>query len=146
MSNLSRFSAYAAAFEEAYKSDDWAGVEPFFAEAAVFITGIDENRIVGREAILNYFKADLDGFDRRFDSRDLQIIEGPIEEGPIVRFRCCVTYRAASTPDLLLTLDQFVTFENAVISQLEDRYTDAMQQEVELYVEEHGEKLGFALD
>lgn len=68
MSNLSRFSDYAAAFEVSFKSDDWAGVEPFFAEAAVFTTGIGEVRVVGRQAVLNHFKADLDGFDRCFDS------------------------------------------------------------------------------
>ena len=55
LSNLSRFSAYAEAFEEAYRTDDWAVVDPFFGVAAVFTTGIADGRITGCQAILDYF-------------------------------------------------------------------------------------------
>ena len=49
MSNIARFAAYAAAFEKSFESDDWTGVEPFFAEDAVKLDGAE--RIDGAEAI-----------------------------------------------------------------------------------------------
>jgi len=36
MSLLDRFQAYAAAFEDAYKSDDWSRLEPYFTDDAVY--------------------------------------------------------------------------------------------------------------
>ncbi len=146
MSNLSRFAAYAAAFEKSYESDDWTGVRPFFAEEAVYITGFEGGRFEGREAILEHFKADLDGFDRRFEPRVLEFIQGPIEEGPTVRFRGRLIYRAAGVPDHVLVLDEFVTFEGDLIVQIEDRFDDEMQEETEAYLKEHRDTLGFALD
>ena len=35
MGMIDRFVAYAGAFEEAYASDDWLKLEPFFTEDAV---------------------------------------------------------------------------------------------------------------
>ena len=146
MSNLSRFAAYAAAFEKSYESDDWLGLRPFFAERAVYITGIETGRIEGRDAVLDYFREDLDGFDRCIDTRKFDFIEAPVEEGATVRFRCRVTYRATGVPDLLLVLDEFVTFAAGLIVQLEDRYDDETRENVAAYVEEHRGKLGFASD
>ena len=75
MSNITRFAAYAAAFEKSFESDDWTGVRPFFAEEAVYETGLEilGGPYEGREAILAYFKAVLDGFDRRFESREIAL-------------------------------------------------------------------------
>ena len=80
MSNLLRFTAYAAAFEKSYESDDWSGVRPFFTEGAVYLTGIEGGRVEGRDSILDYFREDLAGFDRRFDTRELVFLAGPVEE------------------------------------------------------------------
>ena len=149
MSNIARFAAYAAAFEKSYESDDWALVRPFFAEDAVYDVGVDlfmGTQFRGREAILAYFKAVLDGFDRRFESRELSLLEGPVEEGQTVRIRGCATYRAAGVPDLVLVLEEFVTFENDLIVHLEDRYEDEMKQEMDAYLDEHRDTLGFAPD
>ena len=99
----------------------------------------------GRATILAYFKAVLDGFDRRFESRELELIEGPTEDGNTVRIRGSATYRAANVPELVLVLDEIVTFDGDEIVRLEDQYDDAMQQELEAYLDEHGATLGFDL-
>ena len=72
MGMIDHYLAYAAAFEEAYASDDWARLEPFFTEDAVYdfiapapFGGTYE----GRAAVLAQFKASVNGFDRRSDAR-----------------------------------------------------------------------------
>ena len=44
MGPTDRYVAYAAAFEEAYASDNWAQLEPFFTEDAVDVIG---NKVLG---------------------------------------------------------------------------------------------------
>jgi hypothetical protein len=41
MSKTAYFGVYAAAFEEAYVSDDWSMVEPFFTEDATYQINLD---------------------------------------------------------------------------------------------------------
>jgi len=146
MSHIARFVAYAAAFEKSYESDDWSFVEPFFAEDAVYDTGIPlvdgVTRFEGRPAVIGYFKSVLDAFDRRFDSRELALLEGPIENGSTVRIRGSATYRAAGVPDFALVLDEIVTFAGDLIIHLEDVYDDAMKASLERHLAEHGRALG----
>ena len=148
MSNIPRFAAYAAAFEKSYASDDWAALEPFFAENAVYDTGSAAffgGHCEGRSAILGYFKRILDDFDRRFESRDLSLLAGPFEDGQTVRIRGSATYRAAGVPELVLVLEELVTFEGDRIIHLEDRYDAEMEREFEAWLATHGPKLGIAL-
>jgi hypothetical protein len=148
-SNIARFAAYAAAFEKSYESDDWSEVEPFFTEDAVYDSGMDlfmGGHFEGRAAILAYFKAVLDGFDRRFASRELALLEGPSEDGQTVRIRGSATYRAPGVPEFVLVLDEIVTFEGDRVVHLEDRYDDETKERVREYVAAHGEALEFALD
>ncbi len=149
MSNIARFGAYAAAFEKSFESDDWSLVEPFFAEDAVYDAGLEiflGGRAEGRDAILAFFKAFLDGFDRRFESRELALLEGPVEDGESVRLRGSATYRAAGVPDFVLVLEETLRFERDRIVLLQDRYDEQMKAELEVYLAEHGDALGFALD
>ncbi|MCH7869286.1 MAG: nuclear transport factor 2 family protein [Myxococcales bacterium] len=145
MSITAQFAAYAAAFEKAYESDDWTCVEPFFAEHAVYDVGIafaGHECFEGRSAILSYFKQVLDQFDRRFDSRELILLEGPFEQGNTVRIRGSATYRAAGVPDFVLVLDEIATYEGELIVHLEDRYSDEMKRESAEYIKAYGATLG----
>ncbi len=148
MSNIARFAAYAEAFEKSYESDDWKSLEPFFAKDAVYDTGLAifmGGHCEGRDAILANFKTVLDGFDRRFESRKLALLDGPTEDGQQVRIRGSATYRAPGVPDLVLVLDEIVTFDADRIIHLEDRYEAEMGEELEAYIEKHGDHLGIAL-
>ncbi len=147
MSNTARFGAYADAFEKAFVSDDWSLVEPFFTEDAIYEVGLDPPMggcVEGRPAILAYFKNVLDRFDRRFESRDLALLDGPKEEGQSVWIRGRATYRATGVPEFVLELEETAYFQEKRICRLEDCYEPAMKQRISTYLEEHGEKLGIS--
>jgi hypothetical protein len=103
-------------------------------------------RFEGRAAILAYFKEVLDRFDRRFESRELALLEGPKEEDDSVWIRGSATYRAAGVPAFVLELKEIVRFEGDRIRLLEDHYQPAMQQSISAYLKAHGEKLGIRAD
>lgn len=145
MTATDRFVAYAAAFEEAVKSDDWSALEPFFEEEAVYEVALGPplgGRFEGRPAILAYFKNVLDGFDRRFESRAIELLEGPREQDGAVWIRGRAVYRAAGVPELVLDLEETAHFEGERIRRLEDRYEPAMEKALQAYLAEHGAKLG----
>jgi SnoaL-like domain len=148
MSSIPRFAAYAAAFEKAYASDDWSIVEPFFTEDSVYDVGLPEllgGRIEGRAAILAYFKRVLDGFDRRFASRAVELLEGPREDGHSVWIRGRAVYTSASAPDLSFDLEEIASFEGDRICRLEDRYDDANRESLAKFFEAHGAALGIVM-
>jgi len=142
---MERFTAYFLAFEDAYKSDDWSGVEPFFHEDAVYEVGLPEpfgGVFEGRDAILAYFKRILDGFDRRFASRTVTGLEGPLLEGDAVRIRGRADYTGGGAlPDVGFELVEIVTFDGDRIRRLEDRYDAEATAIVDAYLEAHGAHL-----
>jgi len=148
MSRIALFANYAAAFEDAYKSDDWSVVEPFFTEDAVYeipdlpppLGGLNE----GRAAILAYFQRVLDGFDRRFATRTTALVDGPHEEGDTVRLRGRVAYTAPGVPDCCFELEESATFRGDRICRLADRYDAATVKAVVDYAHAHGAALGLA--
>ena len=147
MSKIACFGVYAAAFEKAYLSDDWSVVEPFFTEDATYQINLAPPMggcFEGRDVILAYFKAVLDGFDRKFESRELALIEGPKEDGDSVWVRGRATYRAAGVPDFVLELEETAHFEGERIRRLEDHYDPVMEQQISAYLSEHGAKLGIS--
>lgn len=149
MSKIGRFAAYAAAFEKSFVSDDWSLVEPFFTEEAVYEVDLDPPMggvFEGRPAILAYFKQVLDGFDRRFASREIALLEGPKEEGDSIWIRGSATYRAPGVPAFVLELKEVVRFEGDRIVRLEDHYEPAMKKAIAEYLQQHGAKLGIRAD
>jgi len=145
MSRIPRFAEYAAAFEKAYASDDWSLVEPFFTEDAVYEVLLAPpmgGRFGGRRAILAYFQSVLDGFDRRFASREVGLLEGPRESADSVWLRGRAVYRADGVPELAFELEETAWFQGDRIRRLEDRYDAATREALERYLAAHGAKLG----
>jgi hypothetical protein len=143
--SIPHFAAYAAAFEKAYASDDWSGVEPFFTEDAVYdagLPGLLGDRAEGRAAILAFFRDVLDRFDRRFASRRVELVEGPREEGGTVWLRGRAIYTAAGAPDLAFELEERASFSGDRIRRLADTYAPAERAKIEAYLKEHGARLG----
>jgi len=143
--SIPRFAAYAAAFEQAYASDDWAVVAPFFHDDAVYEVHVGPpfgGRFEGREAILAYFKRILDGFDRHFDERQVSLVEGPTEQDGRVWLRGRAAYRRAGVPDLSFDLEEIAWFDGERIRRLEDRYDPATEQAVQGWLARHGAALG----
>ncbi len=145
MSHIARFAAYAAAFEKAYESDDWTEVGEFFREDAVYEIGLPllgRARCDGRDEIVAWFKEVLDRFDRRFETRTLDLLDGPKEEGDEVWIHGAARYTAPGVPELVLKLEETVRFEGEEIVHLEDRYAPEIAEEAERYLREHGATLG----
>ena len=149
MSKIPRFAEYAATFEKSVASDDWSLLEPFFTEDAVYDIPAAPplgGHIEGRAAILAWFEDIVDRFDRRFESRELALLEGPKETGDAVWIRGSATYRAKGVPAFVLELEETAHFDGDRIRLLEDRYEPAMQQAVADYLAAHGAKLGIRAD
>jgi hypothetical protein len=144
MSRIQRFGAYALAFERAVADDDWSGVEPCFSEDAVYETTGPEpfaGRHAPRSAVLAYLRESLDGFDRRFDRRELAVLEGPVERGDGVWVRWRATYHLAGAPPLVMDGEETAVFRGDRICRLEDVIDSASSARTERYLREHAAKL-----
>ena len=143
--SIAHFAAYAAAFEKAFESDDWSEVAECFAADAVYEVPLDPplgGRFRGRDEILAYFKRVLDGFDRRFESRQIELLEGPTQTGNQVWLRGRARYNTAGVPELVLELEEIATFAGEQIVRLEDRYDPKAGPALAAYLAEHGPRLG----
>lgn len=144
MPPLDRFAAYAAAFERFVASRDGAVLEPFFTEGAVYETiggPPFEGVVEGRDAVIAALAGSLDGFDRRFATRELATLDGPRADGDRVWFRWRATYSKPGLPDLAIEGEETATFEGERIARLEDRFTDASVKEATAYLGTHAAAL-----
>jgi hypothetical protein len=144
MDAIARFREYAAAFEDVVKSEQLARLEPFFAEDAVYevIAGPPlGGRHAGRAAVLAHLERSLAGFDRRFDSRTLEILEGPRLRDGAVWFRWRSSYSSPGLPELVFDGEESVRFEGERIVRLEDRIPPEMSAIVEHWLSRYGGRL-----
>ena len=144
MGIVERYGAYATAFEEAYASDNWSKLEPFFTEDAVyeFIAPAPfGGKYEGRTAILTQFKNSVNALDRRFDSRKVEVLEGPSEKDGGVWMRWAAIYTLAGAPDCRMEGEERAVFADDRIRRLADSMTDAEAGRVGAYFAQHGAKL-----
>ena len=125
MSNLSRFMAYAAAFEQTYADDDWTRLEPFFADDAVYtVSGLPlACELRGRDNILRGMKKSLDGFDRRMDLRQLAPTAPPSASGDTVTLHGLVRYRRGDSPAVELRATLEAELHDGRITRMHDHFT-----------------------
>lgn len=124
MDPIRRFGEYAAAFEKAYAEDDWSVLEPFFTEDAVYETLADEplgGVAEGREAVLAWFQRSIDGFDRRFATREVSLVAGPELREDAVWMRWRARYTLPGAPPLEIEGEERAWLEGDRIRRLEDR-------------------------
>ena len=137
MSILDRFLAYADDFEKSLVDDDWSRLEAYFTADAVYE---GEPRAENRAAILAKFKASVDGFDRRMDSRT-PVFQRPSVDGNTLTMRWRVTYAKAGLPDLVISGVQTVVFAGDRIARLSDTLDPGRQAALEAWMAEHGKSL-----
>ena len=145
MSLVDRFQEYADAFEVYFEQGDAKLLEPFFTEDAVYETlsdpplgGLSE----GRDKIFEYLALSLASFDKRFESRDLEMLEGPEERDGSVWLRWRVTYTSPGVPPLVMEGEETARFEGDRIARLEDRFPPDAGKNAIAYMDEYGDKLG----
>ncbi len=128
---------YAAAFETAYATDDWTVLEPFFtADATSELNGA---RVEGRAAVLDSFRNAVAAFDRRFDTRMMRIVEGPVVDGDAVRITAVGTYRREGLEPLELVGDEWFHFDGERIARHVDVVVNGA--EVMRYLSENIDRL-----
>ena len=145
MDPIDRYKEYAAAFEDVVKSDDWTLLESFFTEDAVYeLVGAEffEGRHEGREAIFAALKASLDSFDRRFETRELEILEGPALKEGAVWMRWRASYRSPGVPELVIDGQELASFEGDRIARLVDVFPLEMGPITQYWFEHYGDQLG----
>ena len=136
------FLRYATAFEEAYATDDWSRIEPYFTEDAAYQPiAVFGHRVEGRAAIAAAMKRMVDAFDRRFASRRVDLVEGPIERNDTVWLRWAATYTLPGSPELRMVGEEIAEFAGDRIRRLEDRMREDEIRTVAAYMAEHAGKL-----
>jgi len=139
MDPMQLFGGYAEEFEKSLADDDWDRLAPLFAEDARYIvTGTPfDCTLEGRAAILAGFKRALDGFDRKFDHREIEALGAPTIGPTTVDFSAAVHYKKAGLADLSFTLVETAEFNEAgLIVRIQDAY-DAGQDHVTEWLADH---------
>ena len=119
MTLVDRFEEYAADFELTFVDDDWARLERYFTEDAVYSTPANGMRISGRANVLATLRAAVSGFDRRCDTRSLVTTGGPWEEGDEVSRRWAARFTLGGAPDLEIEGSERARFRGGRIELLE---------------------------
>jgi len=124
MDNPTCFMQYAAAFEETFKDDDWSRLRQYFTPDAVYTIEAETfpATLHGPDAIFAGMKKSLDGFDRRFDSRTIAIVDPPVFEGDTMRVGWEVTYGKSGTEPFVLPGRTTAQFRDGKIAKLTDHY------------------------
>jgi hypothetical protein len=143
MTSLQRFGAYAQDFEETFKDDDWSRLERHFAPDAVYEVSGEPFACTlrGREAIFKGLKKSLDGFDRRFGTREIAIEGAPEVDGDTVALPWAVTYGRPGSPPLVLRGRSKATYAGDRIARLEDAYDAAAIASASAWLRDHGRDL-----
>lgn len=145
MDPIARFIEYAAAFEDVYKSDDWQVLESYFTDTAVYeLVGADAfaGRHEGREAVFAALKTALDSFDRRFETRQLDVLEGPELREGAVWFRWRGSYRSPGLPELVIEGQERVWLEGDRIQRMVDDIPLEIGHISQYWFDQYGARLG----
>lgn len=140
MTNLDRFVEYATEFEKTFGDDDWTRLERFFHPDATYeVRGISFGcRLEGRPTILRGIRRSLDGFDRRCDSRDIDLTDPPEERDGVVTLGWKGTYTRGDAPPVTLRGRSRARYEDGVIVELSDTYEPEAAAQIEAWLKQHG--------
>jgi hypothetical protein len=127
MDNLTQFQLYAADFEKTLADDDWSRLRQYFADDAQYEVKSQAFgcSLRGPDAIFKGIKKSLDGFDRKFDGRNVELPNAPeiTADGFGVDWK--LTYYKAGKTDYILRGHTDVRYRDGKITYLADSYDDA---------------------
>ena len=132
MDIVQRFVAYAGDFEKTYVDDDWSRLRQYFADDAVYEVKSKAIgcRLTGPDAIFKGIKQSLDGFDRKFPSRAVEVTGAPEVSGNEMQVSWKVTYTKPGVPTLVLRGRSTARYAGDKITHLSDAYDAVMDQEM----------------
>jgi SnoaL-like protein len=131
MDIMQQFMAYAGDFERTFADDDWSRLRRYFAEDAVYevkATGFG-CRLTGPTAIFAGIKKSLDGFDRKFAKRDIEVLSGPEITGDEIRLGWKVVYTKEGWPPFVLRGQSMARYADGKIVHLADSYDPRVADE-----------------
>ena len=117
MDLVQQFNDYAAAFEDAYASDDWSRLEPHFTADAVYFYSDGSDPVTGRDAVLAKLEGAVNELDRRMDGRDLSFQDITVE-GDTVSAEWTARFSKDGLPPLDVTGVEIARFAGSAISEL----------------------------
>lgn len=137
MDKISLFLTYAKEFEHTFKDDDWSRLERFFAADAVYevLNAPFACRIEGRDAVFAGLRKSISGFDRRMDTRRIEVLSPPHAEGDEFSVGWAVTYTLGDLPPLRLAARTIARYRDDHIVYLSDDYDDASGAEALAWIE-----------
>ena len=143
MDIMQRFLAYAGDFERTLADDDWDRLRPYFADDAVYEVQAEAFgcRLVGPAAIFAGIKKSLNGFDRKFDKRDIDVTSGPEISADEIRMGWAVTYQAEGRSPFVLRGRSAVRYAGDKIAHLCDSYDPSVGAELATWQRENGVRL-----
>ena len=143
MSIVERFVTYAADFEKTLADDDWSRLTPHFSSDAVYRVEADlfGCELTGPQSIFAGMKKSLDGFDRHFREREIQMTEGPDVEGDELSVAWTVTYHQDDLPDFVLRGRSRARLDDGKVALLVDSYDESVSAELASWMRETGVEL-----
>lgn len=141
MNDIKKFAAYAAMFEEVYVNDNWQLLEPFFHPNAVYEMVGEEQPLKGRDAIFAGLKKSLDECDRRFETRELVLLDGPKMKDDTVYIQWRANYSQPGLPTLCLEGEETLKFVDGRIVHMKDSCSAEVVAAFGQWMEEWGAQL-----
>jgi hypothetical protein len=131
MEIMQQFIAYAGDFERTLADDDWERLRQYFADDAVYEVRAKSFgcRLTGPTAIFAGIKKSLDGFDRKFTKRDIEVTSGPEIAGDELKMGWKVVYTKDGVPPFVLRGRSTVRYAGDKIAHLADSYEPDMEDE-----------------
>ena len=123
MSNLPRFGEYAAAFELSLQDNDWARLEPYFAEHSTYAPG-DGTQAIGRAGVIQALQDSVNKLERMCDSRELLGQPEFSEAGNTITLKYQLKYAKRGAPDFVLVGVETAEYIDGEIVRLEDVFED----------------------
>src|SRR5512140_2338458 len=132
MDIMRQFMAYAGDFEKTLADDDWTRLRRYFADDAVYEVKAEGFgcRLTGPAAIFAGIKKSLDGFDRKFAKRDIEVTSGPEISANEIRMGWKVVYTKDALPPFVLRGSSVVRYVNGQIAYLADSYDPSVAAEL----------------
>jgi hypothetical protein len=137
MEPAKRFIEYAAAFEQTFADDDWARLEPYFAEDAIYTVAGEAplgGRWEGRKQVLEHLRESVNELDRKFDERSVELVGTPKIGENSIEMHWRGTFSKAGCPDLVFEGTERATFAGDRILLLEDTIEDGAGRRIRDYL------------
>ncbi len=140
MDILQEFMAYARDFEQTLVDDQWTRLQRYFADDAVYEVNAESFgcHLTGPAAIFAGMRKSLDGFDRKFTKRDIEVTSSPETSGDEMRIGWKVVYSKEGLTPFVLRGRSMVRYGNGKIVYLADSYERSVGADLAAWQRDNG--------